>query len=1091
MNCTTMDNPCATIQYVVDKVAILDDTIKIDGSLGNFTVTSEVQISNCMNLTFTSYNGVAWIHGDVKLFGTTHFGYFVTLEYPKGSGHCEMHFNTMNFRNIKLADSSYFHEPYSIVNMTLTVTNCLFDFSGSEVPEVHTLKIGPPPLIVIISKHSYISIENCIMKASYKIGILQYPPGTTCTKFSSTQITLKNTYIEDALYVVMENQDNCAHAMVEESSKLTVINSLIHSRVKYKFVHPQFWFIRGVQEYQGEFLVIYMENSRFENILVERWAAAVMQIKWEARVFISNCTFKGNIGVVGGAIYLQLNHLTIVDSKFYDNEARIITLCSVKDQEGVGGAICVNSQPYTVKIYNSSFINNKATCMGSSIYLGFVVYIVVRQTQFITSFTSSSDTIWFSLSERLLLDEVSFEARRDSVQGGKLFLSKTNKLFPSERIPIFKCPIGSMLHFMDSFDEGHTFRERKVTCQYCQNGSYTLTPSNMSGFSEINNKQRILQPQCQLCSFGATCKHGIKPKPNFWGYVHKNKAFLIACPPGYCCQTSNQCIALNSCNSKRTGRLCGKCKGGYFQSVFTTNCLEDKICKPGKYWTLAIITCIMFTVLFMFLQDIFFFIAKILNLTYLASVLRKKVGWLGETLLFVRSNGYQFDQRSENEPNSYREGQEVERNEEPENYEGIATPNESSTAGGLIKIVFSFYQIHSIITVYKSSKEFQYIKDLRELASSIFNLNSQVPLSQEFHCPLHGIGSITKVWIKALFPVNCLLFAGFLYAFSVALSHFSSNQFIWKCCMKAKPRLLAAILQLSLLGYSTLISSILSFVTCISLENGDRILYIDGNVPCYQQWQYAILAFIVLWAIPLIYILYKLPRYIRKEQISVRGVYIALLLPLPFTIYKIVRSERKLRRVISDDLSNNQCKTVLIPYIRMKRTKVTMLQLLDVIEGPFRYKTSGEKGERLSWEPVLLLQRILLSLCRTFVLQPGMKSLLLVLFVIIFLQMNAHYRPFSSGFLNAINGITFFLLCITGIINSIYAFMYEYGSITRGPFAQLLDIFDYFEFAIIMIFPVIAVITLTTLVIAKVTGFVASMVGFLIAKCKRWESKDD
>ena len=1086
MNCTTMDKPCATIQYVVDKMAILNDIIKIDGSLGIFTVTSEVQISNCMNLTFTSYNGVAWIHGDVKLLRITYFGYFLTLDYPKGTEHCELHFNTLNFRNTKLANSFYFLKPDPIVTMTLTVTNCLFDFSGSEISEY-----GARPLIVIESKHSYISIENCIMTASCKIGILEYSSSRTCTKFPSTQITLKNTYIEDAWYVVQEFQDTCTYATIEESSKLTVINSLIHSRGNCKVTFPQFWFLGGAQEYIGDFLVIYMENSRFENILVGGFQAAVMHIQWLSRVFIRNCTFKGNIGVVGGAIYLQSTHLTIVDSRFYDNEARKFTLCSLKDQAGIGGAIFVNSnfRLTAVKIYNSSFINNKATCVGSSIYMGAAHEIVGKQTQFITSFTSSPDTIWFSSSQTLLLDQVSFEARQDSMQGGELFLSETNKSFPSERVPIFKCPIGSMLHFLDSNHVG--FRTRRVTCQYCQYGTYTSTPSNMSGFSEINSKQRILQPQCQLCSFGATCKHGIKPKPNFWGYVHKSKAFLIACPPGYCCQTSNQCIALNSCNSKRTGRLCGKCKDGYFQSVFTTNCLEDKICKPGKYWTLAIITCIMFTVLFMFLQDIFFFIAKVLNMNYLASVLKKKVGWLGETLQCVRSDGYQFDQRSENESNGYREGQEVERDEEPENYEGIATPNENSTAGGLIKIVFSFYQIHSIITVYKSSKGFQYIKDLRELASSIFNLNSQVPLSQEFHCPLHGIGSITKVWIKALFPVNCLLFAGFLYAFSVALSHFSSNQFIWKCSTKAKPRLLAAMLQLTLLGYSTLISSILSFITCISLENGDRILYIDGNVPCYQQWQYAIIALIVIWAIPLIYILYKLPRYIRKEQISVRGVYIALLLPLPFAIYKIVRSERKLRRVISDDLSNNQCKTVLIPYIRMKRTNVTMLQLLDVIEGPFRYKTSGEKGERLSWEPVLLLQRILLSLCRTFALQPGMRSLLLLLFVIIFLYMNAHCRPFSSGFLNAINGITFILICITASINAIYAFIFEYGSITRGPFAQLLDIFDYFEFVIIMIFPVIAVITLTTLVIAKFTGFVAFMVGFLIAKCKRWESRDD
>ena len=1086
MNCTTMDNPCLTIQYAVDKVAILNDVIKIDGSLRNFTVTREVQISKCMNLTFTSYNGVAWIHGDVRQLGITYFGYFLTLDCPKNSGNCEMHFNTINFRNTKLADSSYFHEPYSIVSMILTVANCIFDFSGYEIPE-----FGGLALIIIKSKHSFISIENCTMKASCKIGILGYQPSSTCTKFPSTQIKLKNTYIEDAWYTVQEDQHTCTHAVVEESSKLTVINSLIRSSGKCNSSDPQFWFIGGAQEYRGDLLVIYMENSRFENLSVHLIKAAVMEIRWISRVFFSNCTFKGNIGVVGGAIYLQSNHLTIVDSKFIDNEAGLITLCNLKAQEGNGGAIFLDgsNHPHVVKISNSSFINNKATCMGSSIYLGDAREIVVRQTQFITSFTSSSDTVWFSSSNNLLLDQVSFEARQDSRQGGELFLSRTDKLFLSERIPVFKCPIGSMLHYLDS--NIGSFRTRKVACQYCQNGTYTLTSSNMSGFNRINSKQTILQQQCQSCSFGAVCKHGIKPKPNFWGYEHKRKAFMIACPPGYCCQTSDQCMALNSCNSKRTGRLCGRCKDGYFQSVFTNDCLEEKVCKTEKFWALAIITCILFTVMFMFLQDIFFLIAKILNLNYLTSVIRKSVGWLGETLLLVRIYCYQSYQKSDNESYGDREGQEVERNEEPENFEGIALPNKNSTAGGLIKIVFSFYQIHSIVTVYKSNRDVQYLTDVKELVLSAFNLNSHLPLSQEFHCPLHRIGSITKVWIKALFPVNCLLFAGFLYASFFALSHFSSNHFIWKCSMKAKPRLLTAILQLFLLGYSTLISSILSIVTCISLTNGDRILYIDGNVSCYQTWQYAILVFIALWAIPLIYALHRLPSYMRKEQISVRGVYLALLLPLPFAVYAMVRGERKMRRVISDDLSNSQCETVLVPYIRMKRTNVTMLKLLDVIEGPFRYTASGDKGEKLSWEPVLLLQRILLSLCYTCALQPGITSLLLLFFTIMFLYMNARYQPFSSGFLNTMNGFTFILLCITGIINAINAFIQEYGSTPKEQLVHLLDIFDYIEFAMIMMFPVIAAILLTTLVIAKFTGYVASGVRFLIAKCKRCESKND
>ena len=737
----------------------------------------------------------------------------------------------------------------------------------------------------------------------------------------------------------------------------------------------------------------------------------------------------------------------------------------------------------TLKIYNSSFVNNKAACVGSSVYLGVAVYIVIKQTQFVNHFNSSSDTIWFSYSDNFTTDQVSFEAQEDSTQGGELFVA-TAAFFPN-RFLGFKCPISSTILFSDSSDG--LFSNKNVKCQYCPNGTYTSTPSSMSGFNASTNKQR----QCQSCSFGAVCQRGIKPKPNFWGYVHKRRALMIVCPPGYCCQTADQCISLNSCNGNRAGRLCGKCKHGYFQSVFTSDCLEEKVCKTGKFWALAITTCFLFTVMFTFLQDTFSFIVKILNMDSLPLLIRRRVEWLGKALILERTDDFQLDHRSENESSSNRDSDEVERYDELEiDKEGNILKNNTSTAAGLIKIVFFFYQIHSVLTVHKSHREIQYLKALKSLALSIFNLNVQVSLNREFHCPFHGMRSTTKVWITGIFPVMCLVFAGFFYTCSYSLSQFfSRNDSIQRYSIKAKPRLLTAILQLTLLGYSTLISNILSLVSCISLVNGDRILYIDGNVPCYQMWQYAILMFIALWAIPLIYALYQLPSYMRREEISLQGVYIALLLPLPFAVYAMVRGVKKMKYTTSDDSFNNRYQTHSIPYIRMKQKDVAILQLLNVIEGPFRYKKSEEKGEKLSWESILLLQRILLSLCHTFVLQPDMRSLLLLLFMIIFLYMNAHYRPFDSGFLNAMNGIALILLCITGMINIVYAFSYKYGSVPNGPLVQLLAIYDYLEVLMIMIFPMIAGIILTTLLLVKFTGFIVHIVGFFIPKCKRCESK--
>ena len=85
----------------------------------------------------------------------------------------------------------------------------------------------------------------------------------------------------------------------------------------------------------------------------------------------------------------------------------------------------------------------------------------------------------------------------------------------------------------------------------------------------------------------------------------------------------------------------------------------------------------------------------------------------------------------------------------------------------------------------------------------------------------------------------------------------------------------------------------------------------------------------------------------KTGEISFQGLYVTLLLPIPIVVYTMVRGLRKMKLVTSDDSSNSLRQTILIPDFRMKRTNVTMLQLVNVIEGPFRCKTSGEKGGKL------------------------------------------------------------------------------------------------------------------------------------------------
>ena len=1138
-NCASVTKPCQTIQHAFDKVALSNDVIKIDGSFGNFTMKKQVRILKPTNITFTSYNGVPWIYGEISSWRFHKYDWFLVVEKVESSQISVITINKLNFRDILLARIGRRKDVTKMrVNFKVINSRCELFEKKTERRYMHFPTVIYT-LILVNIQFTDITLEGCAIKANNYAGIIRHPSGYGCNHFISTVITFINTTVEDTGYSVNTWSPKCTNKTTMPSYTLSIINCFFKSNRKQPTTSAQFRIFFDKECKNSRKTFMHVKNSRFEDLWAKFGIAAAMDIRGNIFVKIINCTFKGNTGSKGGALSFQVNSLRVHDSYFEGNRARVHRTCYFDDDTGFGGAILARgcNGETRILIKDSTFLDNMADCYGSAIYFKSLKIVTVHWSRFCTMFTKgdSTNTLWFSSSSSVRFKNVSFEAKERS-EGGVLFYARSYRIRPGKSTPYFKCPKGSE----PSISIIHSIRyaevTTKVSCQYCPKHSYTLRPSYAIGLNETKSKQAQQQQHCHQCSLGAVCKRGIKPKPNFWGYVNKGKAFMLVCPPGYCCQTKDKCVALQSCNGMRTGRLCGKCKNGYFQSFFTSECLHEKFCKTGKFWALAVCFSVLFTVLFIFLQDIFTIIVKSLSLKKMLSLNRRKVCTQIRIFLCMKKVEEQGDWSDDDsgtdneliiDESNHTAVENTHESPDDQSNNRNTDSNNNSMAGGLIKIVFFFYQIHSVLMVYKSHREIQYLTEIKGLILSVFNLNIQAHYGGEVHCPLYKMDSTAKVLIKALFPINCLIFATFLYILVHALALcFKSNEMIQMYSMKAKPRLLTAILQLILLGYSILISSTLSLVTCLPLVTGQKILYIDGSVSCYQHWQYAILTFIIVWAIPLIYALHKLPIYMRNGEISIRGFYIALLLPLPFAVYAIIRGARKIKSANANDSETHSLTTPLIspetmqdtddmtmkppfishatmqhtddmtmkpPFIShatMQHTDDMTMKLLNVIEDPFRCKSSGKEQIKISWEPVLLLQRLLLSLCNTFMLEPTKRSLLLLLFVILFAKVNDLYRPFNSFILNVMNGLTFILLCITGIINAIYAFIYEYGSVPSGPFVQMLALFDYLEVIIVLIFPSIAALMFAVLALSKLIELTISLVCCVVRHCKRCMSSE-
>ena len=102
---------------------------------------------------------------------------------------------------------------------------------------------------------------------------------------------------------------------------------------------------------------------------------------------------------------------------------------------------------------------------------------------------------------------------------------------------------------------------------------------------------------CLPCPIGAKCVDGIQALPNYWGYRDtETSVSLERCPDGYCCHGKETCTGIDSCNTGRTGTLCGKCQDNLSESIFTPQCVPFRSCRSGLVTTLFVSAALIYAI---------------------------------------------------------------------------------------------------------------------------------------------------------------------------------------------------------------------------------------------------------------------------------------------------------------------------------------------------------------------------------------------------------------------------------------------------------------------------------------------------------------
>ena len=221
------------------------------------------------------------------------------------------------------------------------------------------------------------------------------------------------------------------------------------------------------------------------------------------------------------------------------------------------------------------------------------------------------------------------------------------------------------------------------------------------------------------------------------------------------------------------------------------------------------------------------------------------------------------------------------------------------------------------------------------------------------------------------------------------------------------------ILQTLLLGYTTLASVSFTLLRCVPI-GPDRRLFYDGNVICYQWWQYLLIAFVCIFVVPFVFVLLWGSFKLYGGTLSVGQFLLACALPLPSFIYwSFISLFGKKRNPIVGDSS---------PH-RGVRTYVEI-----VLYSSFKRPDDGNNILSLSWESVMIGRRLILIMLKAFVSDPLLRLLIMTLFGVLFLLHHALTQPLISGCFCQHRGNHFFAVyCCAGVVKCVFRIFFVFG----------------------------------------------------------------
>ena len=680
---------------------------------------------------------------------------------------------------------------------------------------------------------------------------------------------------------------------------------------------------------------------------------------------------------------------------------------------GIAGALSFLNGNVTIK--NCAFKNNKGVALGGHVYMktGFGI-LNINNCSFLQKETSLIDHSRVSAAGCFLRSE---SAGPFTIQNSSFIADVNQEFHPifaatkSSTIKIdsstsFKCPDGTQIKLENiNLVRGSetcwiSVAYVKFFCEECQDGFYNLKRGSSSGL-DIHEETK-----CLKCPYGATCENGdIEAQENFWGCYSSplsTKLEFHPCPLEYCRPpTRPNTYAFNGCHGSRTGVLCGQCTEGFSEDLYSTSCREREKCHDHWFWIASLIYVIMLSLYLVFKPPIF--------------------PWLYQQCLW-------FKKKSNN--SQIQAAQHEEQDEEHD--------------AGYFKTIFYFYQVAEILMI-KSPEAALHIVPFVTPVIALFNFQVRT-INGSIGCPFPGFNVVTKELFLCLKFLATLLSIALIYTIHRVISRLRHIP---------KPSLtlyLAVVLETLLLGYETLADTSLKLMHCVPVGREWR-LFIDGNIHCWQWWQYMQIVFILVFIIPLVLVLFWGSLMLSKDKLSAKEFLTSCAFPLPFLFIWLYRYVFK--------------KPSLHEFKLFWGNTRDAEEIKKVLHDPFRPPCGDDRGT-LYWESVLTGRRFLLLTIGNFITDPLTRFICLDFACVVTLVHHLVSRPFRDRKANICEALSLMSLVAICTFNLAEVTLITQGLEPTGPREKLFYALEWIEVALLGFLPAIACILVVLAALSQV-----------------------